>query len=182
MFTDNFIAYTKAFWLGSTQSMKDINNTSFTIRTGSVDFSNGFGTCMKQGQCKEFVTSQSTLANNSSGVFFGSGSTPASKADVALEAPITTGLSIINPSNIVQDSSEAGKYEYSATFTVNNTTSDEINIYEIGLFMPMPKSTSLGYCVLMERTVLTEPITLKAGQTKIITYKVTFNQTLNVEA
>lgn len=67
------------------------------------------------------------------------------------------------------------------------TTSD-INIYEIGLFSIVNANTTPGsssnvkfHSILTERTVLAEPITIKADETKLVTYEITFNQTLRME-
>lgn len=151
------------------------------------------GKYMKYGRCRNleasFAGSTNLFSNNNPGVYFGTGSTPAHKSDYKLENPITSGLAITN-SNSVEVNSGDGNYTISTDYIVRNTTDSEINIYEIGAFGPI--CTYSGYysansmgntwsMVLMERTVLTEPITIAPGESKLVTYRLTFNQILNME-
>lgn len=118
------------------------------------------------------------------GVYFGTGSTPANLADHTLQSPITSGLTITNPSRVLLESEKEGQYTLSASYVLTNATEAELNIYEMGVVTPALVGGQYGSClypVLMERTVLTEPITIPPGASKLVTYKITFNQTLNVD-
>lgn len=146
----------------------------------------GIGACMRKGYASE--VSNSVETNSAlNGIYFGSGSTPATKSDYSLESPITSGLTIT--ASALQNTTDGnGKYIYSTDFIVKNTTESEINIYEMGAVSQLPSkaitnvsSAALCYPILFERTVLTEPITIAPGESKLVTYKLTFNQTLNVE-
>ena len=195
MFTNNYIKFQKARF-----TVKDYT-TSCTLKNANNETVYGYlgnsycpdiGAHMTTAKCNEFVvqnTSTTVATNVSQGVWFGTGSTPATKADYKLESPIESGLTITNPSALVWENDGNGKHTVYADFIVRNTTDAEINIYEIGVFTPFSakSSTSLnatGYTVnyiLMERTVLDEPISILPGESKLVTYKITFNQTLNVE-
>lgn len=196
MFTNNYIAFRKAaFTAGYSYSttvwMKNAVGSSVEACVAHFAFAD-IGYWMTKALCatNAGIASSTTLTSqNFSGLYFGTGSTPATKADYKLESPITSGLTITNPSALVWDNDGNGKYTACADFIVRNTTESEINIYEIGVFVPTtPKGTAavsstqgtVNY-VLMERTVLDEPITITPGESKLVTYKITFNQTLNVE-
>lgn len=71
---------------------------------------------------------------------------------------------------------EDGKYEAMFTFLLKITSDAEINVYEIGAVTPVGNSSSSFYPVLMERTVLAEPVTIPAGGTRALEYRVIINQ------
>lgn len=194
MFTDNYINFRNALFsaknYNNTFKVKDAAGTTVNA-TVSFGWIYDIGSWMTLAQCKAInATHGSTVITNKhyQGVYFGSGSTPATKADYQLENPITSGLSITNPSDLVWQNDSDGKYAAIADFLVRNTTEAEVNIYEIGVFVPVTTSSGsaanlqipVNY-VLMERTVLSEPVTIAPGEAKLVTYKITFNQTLNVE-
>ena len=164
----------------TTSGFTDTAGSSFSCNLSYLK--NGFIKSMDTARCREIATGETS--GSYPGVYFGTGSTPANKANYTLESPITSGLSISNGTRLYVDEGN-GIHSYHVTFAVKNTTESEINIYEIGLFSKIElndSSTSAKHCLaLMERTVLTEPITIAPGATKLVTYKITFNQTLNVE-
>lgn len=157
----------------------DCVGTSFTGRMQHT--ADGFLGWLSRGKCTSLPTTYSSTAGSAGGgVYFGTGSTPATWNDYTLESPITSGLTISSGGRLPEQSGDA--YSYLVTYTLYNTTDADINIYEVGLFSPVSYSDSKHYLALMERTVLTEPITIPAGESKLVTYKITFNQTLNVES
>jgi hypothetical protein len=191
MFTNNYIALRHNLFFGVTSqssittSYGKIRAKSFTSAWGG--YASQYDSCVKDigntmnlPQCKTMLSSETTSsgADNYRGIYFGTGSTPASLTDYALESPITTGL--VFAGGLVGISAyEDGKAEATARYIVTNTSNAEINIWEIGCFAPLQTSnaTNNGYAVIMlERTVLTEPITIPAGEAKMVTYKVVFNQ------
>ena len=112
-------------------------------------------------------------ANNSvsPGVQFGTGTTPATASDYFLQ-------SILTPSQIDVSTPSAVSYsrgdtfdEYSVSFGVTNKTADAITISEVGLIV-CPYANNY---VLVDRTLLDEPVTIPAGQSKQITYTIRFN-------
>lgn len=158
-------------------------NGSYTYPHSSVVYD--IGAAMNTPRCQEISTSttlSSTARTNHMGVYFGTGSTPALLEDYTLESPITTGLAFAGGIEKVP-AYENGKAEAVASYIVTNTSGAEINIWEIGCFVPTQdgSNTSSYTMIMLERTVLTEPITIPPGESKMVTYKVAFNQTLSVD-
>lgn len=187
MFTENYVKYRKGQFLTSSCTLKTWGNTSGTFRFMDTGYMNcDLGEVMSRGKCGtiEVISSGSQIPRNYSGIYFGTGSTPAAVTDYKLENLISSGLTITNGNVAVTDLGN-GKYEVSNDYIVKNTSGAEISIYEIGAVIESTKLYSgydyYVYPCLVERTVLTEPITIAPGQAKLITYKVTFNQTLDVE-
>lgn len=140
------------------------------------------GWWLAKARCATFTTGTSTTDNPlNCGVYFGTGATPATLADYKLESPIESGLTITNPSYYSFNDDGAGKWTFSASYVLTNTTEAEMNIYEIGIVTPIGQKSSLFYPVLMEHTVLAEPITIPAGGAKLVTLTLTQNNVLNVE-
>lgn len=193
MFTNNYLAYRKHAFLGSDNTYYvTADGSSRTMYRLSIEVAD-LGQWLRLARCGEILTTSKTGAYPDTavhpGVYFGSGSTPASKSDYKLESPITSGLAITNPSNLAWTDDGNGKYEVIADYILRNTSDAEINIYEIGVFSPVNSmsnsmygsSSNVWWLTLMERTVLNEPISIAPGESKLVTYKLTFNQTLNVE-
>jgi hypothetical protein len=191
MFTNNYIEFQKARFTAKSNSsyatLKRADGATAKAYVGGL-FVSDIGYWMTKAKCKAINAENTyTMLSNDieQGVYFGAGSTPANRGDYKLESPITSGLSITNPAAAVWTNEGNGKYSISSDFIVRNTTTSEINIYEVGVFTPVgtqqnsapDKSTSVSY-VLMERTVLAEPITIPSGEPRLVTYKITFNQTV----
>ena len=184
MFTNNMIKFMDGYFCGRGKYYFNMVNVSGTSQYTDVQYAYyGFPLqWLTSAYCRELVVDANSYDSLYPGIYFGSGNTPATKADYKLESPITSGLSIVTPSSAVLQSDGDGKYIYSASFIVTNTSADEIIICEIGLFTPgAGQSASTLYLTLMERTVLSEPIIIAPGERKVVTYEITFNQTLNVE-
>ena len=190
MFTNNYIRFREMMFKGQDMSLQDCNGTSFTAHH-RYSYGGDIGVSLCNAYCNAMSTA---VANSNSGsycspgVYFGSGSTPAAKSDYKLESPITSGLTIVNPyikNRAIPMETEEGKYSYVVAFSLQNTSSETINIYEIGLFGEADyyksSSSTTHYAVLFNREVLDTPISIAPGEVKVITYKLTFNQTLNVE-
>lgn len=186
MFTNNYIAFRKkvfeAISYSEYASLKDISGTSrnaYIYRGGYADM----GACMKYPKCAAIAESEKIASSFSGGIYFGSGSTPAAKTDYCLESPITSGLTI-SATYLVYQNDGDGKYTVSMDYVVRNASGSEISISEIGAVSFMPSSYNsnntynvnvVSYPFLWERTVLDEPITIPAGESKLVTYKLTFN-------
>lgn len=171
MFTDNYVLCQKNVFLNSTSGY--YKNTAGGNRSIKTNTYLPIGVYMAQPRCSQMTGADSYYP----GVYFGTGSTPPSRSDIELEAPITSGLSFTGSGNVLFYDEGDGVYSASTTFTIKNTTSAEIVIREIGCFATgsgLTESGSLLY--MMERTVLDNPITIPSGITKLITYKITFNQ------
>lgn len=188
MFTNNYINWQKhKFFVKSYNDNIKLTGPDGTQRAcyGANPDASELGSWMWKARCREIAATEETsnYSHDNPGVYFGTGSTPATKDDYKLEAPLTSGLTITNPSSVSLTNS-GSTYIATASFILTNSTEAEINIREVGLFTPVcngvrstPNSSGVYNILLMERTVLTEPITIPAGGSKLVTYKLTFNQT-----
>jgi hypothetical protein len=187
MFTNNFINLQKAAFMNGTATLKRPNNSTMDVYVNDSDCTlryAGLGYWLGVGRCQNIVASASTTSFNKNagvgGIWFGNSPTPATKDDYTLGNVITSGLTITTPSNITQKNDVEGNYSFLSDFVVRNTTEADINIFEIGLFAA-PVNGNYAFNILMEHTVLTEPITIPAGESKLVTYAIRFNQTMGVD-
>ena len=170
MFTQNYINLIKTFFIGENHTVQNISNSTITLARDSVTAGNSaFISDAMRGQC-------GTISSSSSGMFFGSGTTPATKEDYTLEAPITDGLSITNEMNCDVFMKNEGVYEWATSFILINNTDTDINLSEMGVFSSVYANGSTKHCVMMERTVLKDPVVIPAGGLKLVEYVITFNQ------
>lgn len=179
MFTNNYIKFRDMMFIGSTSfgGFVAVDGTQF-YGTCQYSYYGDIGNRMHLAKCQVMPTdSYSYVTERDNGIYFGSGSSPATKEDYKLEAPIASGLGISNPSYFTWVTPTSGVYIATAAYAVTNTTDKDITIQEIGNFTNVANSQSRTYLVLMERTVLDEPIVIAPGESKLVTYKVTFNQT-----
>lgn len=195
MLTNNYYAYKKLEFSGGTSynGSHPENLTFKTVDGSSIGFNNpslcttygtygALGYWLNKAKCAALPTQSTYTSYGNGGVYFGTGTTPATLADYTLEKPITSGLSITNPSKYSFNDNGEGKWTYSASYVLTNTSGAEINIYEIGIITMAGTTGNSTYApLLMERTVLTEPITIPAGGAKLVTVTVTQNNVLNVE-
>lgn len=122
------------------------------------------------------VNSLSTLAttptNGLGYIVLGSGTTAPTADDYRLESPITTNLSC----DSVSVSRNTTIKTYTATFS-NSGTSD-ITVTEIGYVSRIIYTYSNWEHIydnfLMDRTVLDTPITIPAGESRTVTYELSF--------
>ncbi len=104
-------------------------------------------------------------------VRFGNGTTPATVNDYKLESQIDSGITVANPSTVTTEQTDS---YISWTVTFGVSASVETTISEIGL-ISKAYITNGDTATLVDRTVLDEPITIPAGQSKQITYTIRFN-------
>lgn len=173
MFNNNYKLFKEMQFFCTNKQFIDVNNTKRSVNM-QYCYSSDIGADMEVANCR-------ALDSAYKGVYFGSGTTPPQASDYRLEAPITTGLSIINGSSPITTDKGNGTYEVSASYIVRNTTAADITISEIGYISYLNNSNSTGYPILFERQVLAVPVTVPAGEAKLITYKITFNQTFHVD-
>lgn len=140
--------------------------------TGNVRY---FGTIQDTSSFPYTRTNSYTATATAAGWTFGSGTTPATDDDYALESPITSGLSCSSASALRK--LDANGYPYVTwAMTVTNTSNAPITISEIGYKQNMYCTTALEgtsygrYVFLIDRTVLTTPITIPAGQYAVVEY------------
>ena len=158
MLTKNFYSYMRAYLQKAT--------AKFTKTDGTTNW-----TPISSEYPPFKVMNNWSFSTGQTGVSFGTGTTPATTSDYFLESILTsTQISVSAPSAV--SFSRGDTYdEYSATFGITNETTEAITISEVGL-TAMPSS---GGHTLVDRTVLDNPITIPAGQSKQITYTIRFN-------
>lgn len=103
------------------------------------------------------------------GIAFGSGTTPPQKTDYKLENYITTGLTY-SGNNTNQTDGVASWVQ-----TVQNTSTEQITITEVGLFSTYDNAD--GYnTFLLTRTVLDTPVVLQPNEVKTFTITIDYNK------
>lgn len=116
-----------------------------------------------------------TTSNNSAGIQVGRGNTPATEDDYKLESIITSGISGSVSRSCGADENDNPYIIFNVT--INNTSSNEITINEIGMVQTVQCTDTKGSTnysssrFLIDRTVLDEPIIIPAGSSKAIVYK-----------
>lgn len=189
MFTNNYKALRKLIFscagYGNSAAFTEINGGAGTMYAAHAIYSD-VGNWMKYGRCGTLKTSVSNVTEPYSlyaGVYFGSGSTPATEDDYSLESVIESGLTVTSPSALGWIDDGNGKHSAVADFILRNTTETDIVVSEVGLFTPVLTASVNSYNTyttyhnaLMRRDVLDEPMTIPAGESKLVTYKLTFNQ------
>ena len=117
-----------------------------------------------------------TTSKTAAGISVGTGSTEPTKMDINLEETIERGVTLTLVSTSTGCDAPGSPFvEY--TITVTNTGSDPITICEIGYkqtlngaVFPGDTQNSSAVC-LLDRTVLSYPITIQAGDAGVIKYK-----------
>ena len=116
-----------------------------------------------------------TLSASNAGVMLGTGDTAAEDTDYALETPITSG--IVASATHMRGMDNGNPYiEY--VVSVENTGYSSIILNEIGYIQTVRATDSqssaaspITVAVMLERTVFSTPITVAAGTTKYIKYR-----------
>lgn len=190
MYTKNMVRLNQLFFFSGTYS----SSISGFVNAAGTSFSAtrqwlheaGFLGLLKYGYAKTIVPYRGAQGSGtiSTGVYFGSGSTPAKLDDYTLEIPITSGLKISNPSSEMYKK-DGDKYFYLADFVLRNTSSSDITVSEAGLFVPLYNGSwpadqnsyyVKAYSTMIDRTVLDTPVVIPAGEARLFTYKFTFDQ------
>lgn len=120
---------------------------------------------------------RANMTNGNGGIAIGSGDTPATEDDYTLDSVITSGFSASNPTYSTVLDTESGEYTARLQFTINNTGSEDLVIKEICLYRVWNYSATIGATanlgnkpVMVDRTVLDEPVVIAAGTPGIINY------------
>lgn len=103
------------------------------------------------------------------GIVFGSGTTPPQKTDYKLENYITTGLTYSG--NNTNETDGIAKWVQ----TVQNTSTAQITITEVGLFSKYDQSENCN-TTLLTRTVLDTPVVLQPNEVKTFTITIDYNK------
>lgn len=185
MFTNNFKKLMFSFLFGnkvtnpgdsgppsnftSLPTLQNLSNYSRQIYSSSgFNYLQGMWCCARNALST--INRTKTLGNGY--LMLGTGTTAPTADDYRLESPITTNLSC----DSVSVSRTSLIKTYTATFT--NSGSSDITVTEVGfmiyIFYNYSNTTENSDHFLMDRTVLDTPITIPAGESRTVTYELSF--------
>lgn len=170
MLTRNYIKYRRMMFTNSNQSFVSYDGSTITAKISS-SYNNDLGT----SAAANIYTSE----GSASGTYFGTGRTPATLDDYKLESFIPKdgdGLTFKHAGYALYEES-AGHYVFDIRTEITNTTAENKTIGEMGLFRYVSDGNDSTYC-MMDRTVPPEPIVIAPGETRLVTYRINFNQSM----
>ena len=141
--------------------------------TSGITYNAGYGTGSNYVFLDTMVPRAGGLnfSRSSTGVVLGSGSTPPTLDDYTLEEMIESGLSGSVTNTAVDENHNVTK-----TYTITNTSDEDITITEIGIHgWAYTQENRNSVCLLIDRTLLEEPVTIPAGGVGIVTYTLGIN-------
>jgi len=121
-------------------------------------------------------TATLTTSQTSAGISIGTGDTMPTKGDMNLERTITGGV-VLTLVSVATGCDEPGSPFVEYAITVTNTGSNPLTIREIGYKQTLNGAVSPGdtqnesVVCLLDRTVLSYPLTIQAGDAGVIKYK-----------
>lgn len=169
MFLKNWYKLLGEYFSGSIvkPTIKTAAGTDVTIVVSQANLQ--FASNYSHYSCPSMYNVRDELEQALGGVVFGDGNTPVTVDDYTLSGNVITGLSA-SAGVSIENTEEYT--EYTAVYTIPNTGSEDITIKEIGLFFSTQQSSALATKILIERTVLDEPLTIPAGGVGQITYTI----------
>lgn len=178
MITNNYKTLMRAVFQGTGDVyVKDYSGATKYIAIATDDIFTA-GTCFAR-----MLTQAKT--SGSHGVFFGTGTTPASASDYMLESKVSSSeVTVVNPESYQRLVGADGKITYTVTYTLTNITTADVTIGEIGLVVPTktvittsvsPSGSGTTSYILADHTVLDEPLTIPAGEVRALTYNIVFD-------
>lgn len=123
-----------------------------------------------------------TTAVDSSGVIFGTGTTPPTAEDFRLSGTVVTGIK--STTNFVGTYDELGG-GFTVTYTITNNNADPVTIGEVGVIMRVyhynssSDNTNRTSYAMIERSVLDEPIVIPAGSAGQVVFSIRMNKPSN---
>lgn len=144
-----------------------------TDTVGTTRNRSGFDSTSADSISSDFYSDTGTVevyCPFSRGIAFGSGTTPPQKTDYKLENYITTELTY-SGNNTNQTDGVANWVQ-----TVQNTSTAQITITEVGLFSKNPHSGQNYTVFLLTRTVLDTPVVLQPNEVKTFTITIDYNK------
>ena len=130
-----------------------------------------------------------TTSTSSNGVCIGSGNTPATENDYQLESMITQNVAITRGDNqVYRWDFENNKFYVGFDYTIANNGSESIEIKEVGKIASAYTSSTLNgnatsneSKVLIDRTILTAPVIIPAGESGVVRYEFEYDFSSSVE-
>lgn len=144
-----------------------------TETTGTIKNETGFDESSISSASSDFYSDTSNVSLHAPfnrGIAFGSGTTPPQKTDYKLENYITTGLTY-SGNNTNQTDGIANWVQ-----TVQNTSTAQITITEVGLFSRFTGTARPYSTLLLTRTVLDTPVVLQPNEVKTFTITIDYNK------
>lgn len=166
--TSGYLTYLKTYSGVKTDFVKDETGSEITVDFGTSDYPYG-----NIAVVNAFNNIGKNATNSLGKVFIkvGTGNTEATANDYCLDVEESTNLTCDSVSKAFTN---ALTKTFTATFS--NSSSSDITITEMGLFGIFPRQMENSYVwgspVMLDRTVLSSPITIPAGQSKAITYEI----------
>ena len=118
-------------------------------------------------------------ANLNQGLHIGSGTTAPTENDYKLQTQITSGISVVLTGTVRGVDTNNLPY-MDLTYTITNTSSSSITIAELGLVSQniycctsSTATSATSNQVLLDRTLLSTPITFPANETAAVKYRIT---------
>lgn len=148
-------------------------NMNITDTTGTIRGRGVFDDSIPYSVSSEFYSDTGTYEMYCPffrGIAFGSGTTPPQKTDYKLENYITTGLTYFGNNTKVTD----GIANW--VQTVQNTSTAQITITEVGLFSKYSRGSRDYNAFLLTRTVLDTPVVLQPKEVKTFTITIDYNK------
>lgn len=148
----------------SAQALKNIEGNTITTEAGS-----GFGSYPMQSAINAFNQFKSNISNSIQGISVrvGIGDTDPTAEDYNIETP-AEGVTV---TAIAATPTQGGTKIYTAT--IANTTQEDINIKEVGLFLSFCPNNHETVPLMLDRTKV--DITIPSGETKTYNYEISFN-------
>lgn len=148
----------------SAQTLKNTEGTTRTTEAGST-----YGGYPMQSAINAFNQFKSNISTSNQGISVrvGTGDTEPTPEDYNLEAQ-AEGIAV---TAIGTTPTQGGTKIY--TVTLANTTQEDINIKEVGLFLSFYPDNSSIKLYMIDRTIV--DITIPAGETKTYNYEISFN-------
>lgn len=133
-------------------------------------FGNTYVECVESNLYSDTSGSTNYYAPFKRGIAFGSGTTPPQKTDYKLENHITTGLTYSG--NNTNNTNGVVHWVQ----TVQNTSTAQITITEVGLFTKDSSYPTQSSTYLLTRTVLDTPVVLQPDEVKTFTITMDYNK------
>lgn len=163
MLTNNFyrLLLTNMNQKGATETIIKYDGTTATAADPTYILGG-----LRYVRCAEFGTGKY-------GTYFGTGTTPPTMDDYNLESPISDGTLSDTTVPSLQKGFEKDHARIYASHEVANNGTSDVTITEVGVF-GAPSATSTDI-FMIDRTVLSTPITIPAGGSKSITIAIKFD-------
>lgn len=148
----------------SGQALKNIEGNTTTTKEGS-----GMGVYPMQSAINAFNQFKSNISTSIQGISVrvGTGDTEPTAEDYNIESP-AEGITV---TAIAAALTQGGTKIYTAT--IANTTQENINIKEVGLFLSFWPNNNSIEIYMLDRTKV--DITIPSGETKTYNYEISFN-------